>query len=122
MRLSKEFRLYWLLSWLLSVLFGEVFLSGIVAGNPAPFLYFGPFLVYYGILCFIFANIVTRAKFAHSLAVFFVSGYLLELLVFRNITSPLDVPGIIFFGLLYVLLFGLPWLAAGKLAGRPGRQ
>ena len=106
--MDKKIVYYWIPAWLFAVLFGEVFLSGIVAQDPTIFQYGLPISIYYLVLTFIFALIVVRVTNKIALTLFFIYGVLAEYFVFMNIKSVIDFPGILFFGFLYVFLFGVP--------------
>jgi hypothetical protein len=75
------------------------------------------FLIYYGILSGIFAVLVTRSV-PLSLVVFFLYGVAAELLLFGNIRGISDIPGILFFGLFYLFLFGMPVWIVKKMQAR----
>jgi hypothetical protein len=109
--------LYWATATVFSILFGEI-ISPMLAHHPLPILQYPvAFLIYYAILSAVFAIIVQRSVQA-SLIVFFVYGVVAELLLFNNIRGITDIPGILFFGLFYVFLFGTPIWIARKLSAR----
>jgi len=101
---------YWLFALFFSVGFGELFLSGIVDGNPTPFQHFVPITIYYAALSLIFALLVPRYSRLTLIIIFFTYGVLAEMFIFKNIAALSDVLGIIFFGGLYIVLFGVPLL------------
>lgn len=98
---------HWLAAWFFSILFGEMILPAL-AGHPLPiFAYPVAFFLYYGFLSLIFAFIYLKFG-TRALTVFFVYGVVVEMFLFGNIKGPADIPGILFFGLLYVFLFWTP--------------
>ncbi len=102
---------YWGLSFAWSVGFGELFLSGVIDGNSAPFQFFLPIVVYYLVLCFLFGLLTTKVSTRWCMLIFLMYGLLAERFVFGNIQGLEDYPAIIFFGALYLVLFGLPlWI------------
>lgn len=114
--MKKLFFRYWIFSWIFAVLFGEI-ITGLISQNPMFFENALPITLYYGVLCFIFAFLVTRFQTRSALIIFFVYGVLVELYLFHNIKGWGDLVGIIFFGLLYIFLFGLPlYLIKRRLA------
>jgi len=113
--MDKKIVYYWIPAWLFAVLFGEVFLSGIVAQDTSFFQYWLPISIYYLVLTFIFALIVIRVTNKIALTIFFIYGVLAEYFVFMNIKSVTDFPGILFFGFLYVFLFGVPIVIYKKI-------
>ena len=113
--MNKKIVYYWIPAWLFAVLFGEVFLSGIVVQNPTIFQYWLPISIYYLVLTFIFALIVVRVTNKIALILFFIYGVLAEYFVFMNIKSVIDISGILFFGFLYVFLFGVPIVIYKKI-------
>jgi hypothetical protein len=46
---------------------------------------------------------------------FFCFGVIAEMLVFGNIRGPTDLPGILFFGIQYIALFGTPYLITKRV-------
>ncbi|MFH1803194.1 MAG: hypothetical protein ABH864_07165 [archaeon] len=111
---KKEFLFYWIFSWIFVVFFGE-FLAGIVApilnnGQGGTFfIYPIQIIIFYG-----FANLIIAfaLKFIPKklvIMVFFIYGAILEMVLWRNVKGPTDIIGIIFFGLLYVFLYGVPY-------------
>jgi len=115
---TKRLIAYWLAAWAFSILFGEIILPALVGHALPIFTYTVAFLIYYGILSLVFAFFVVEFG-TRSLIVFFVYGVVVEMFLFGNIKGPKDVPGILFFGLLYVFLFWTPmWLVnLLKIAG-----
>lgn len=100
----------WIAAWVFSILFGEV-IGPLIAGHALPILLYPlQMIAYYGAISLIFA-FVARKLGKPSLAIFFIYGVLAEMFLFHNITGPTDILGILFFGLFYVFLFGVPiWI------------
>ena len=108
MILSRSRLRYWILAMFSTVVFGELFLSGVVAGNPAPYVHFIPICLYYAVLCFLFSLLLERISWPLAVLVFALYGIGMERYVFGNIPNFGDIPAIAFFGCLYIVLFGLP--------------
>lgn len=109
--------LYWATATAFSILFGEI-IGPLLAHHPLPVLQYPvAFIAYYAILSAVFAIIVQRSVQV-SLIVFFVYGVVAELLLFQNIRGITDIPGILFFGLYYVFLFGTPLWIVQEFRGR----
>jgi len=95
--IKKEMVLYWITATVFSILSGEI-AGPLLARHPLPILeYPVAFITYYGILSAVFAALVTRSV-PLSLVVFFLFGIAAELLLFDNIGSIMDLPGMLFFG------------------------
>jgi hypothetical protein len=104
---NKLFYGYWIFSCLFVVLFGEI-IGPLIAGHALPILAYPiPFIIYYLIISLVFAFIINKNWFI-ALIVFFLYGFIVELLLFKNISGFTDIPGILFFGFFYVFLFGTP--------------
>lgn len=101
----------WVAAWAFSILFGEI-VGPLIAGHAIPLLLYPlQMFAYYGALSLIFAFAAQKLG-KPSLAIFFIYGVIAEMFLFHNITGPADIPGILFFGLFYVFLFGVPiWMA-----------
>ncbi|MDO8625444.1 MAG: hypothetical protein Q7R47_05150 [Candidatus Diapherotrites archaeon] len=112
--MKRTFIAYWILAVLTALVFGEI-LPGIASQNGVFFQHPIPITIYYVVLCFLFAHLVHHVRLLHSEIVFFFYGALVEMLVFGNVHGPFDILGIVFFGLLYVFLFGAPWLITQKI-------
>lgn len=104
---DKDSVLTWLTATAFSLFFGEI-VGPVLAHHPLPLLMFPvPFLIYYAILSGVFTVVVTRSA-RLALAFMFLYGVSAELLLFHTIQGISDIPGILFFGLFYVFLFGMP--------------
>jgi hypothetical protein len=113
--MGKRFYVYWASAFVFSILFGEI-IGPLIAGHALPlFQFFIPFVIYYGLLSFVFALFANRIKVWKSLAIFFVYGVIAEMLLFKNVKGIFDIAGILFFGLFYVFLFGVPLWFARKI-------
>lgn len=107
---------YWIIAWFFSILFGEI-IGPLIARNPLPILQFPiAFIIYYGILSFAFSYLFYQLKSDYRVyLVIFIYGVIAELFLFKNINGFSDILGILFFGLFYVFLFGLPYLISAKI-------
>ncbi len=115
--MEKSYPIYWILAVVFALVFGE-FLPGIASQNSVFFQHPIPITLYYMILCGVFALIAHRLSLLGSEIIFFAYGVLVELFVFGNIHGPLDILGIGFFGLLYIVLFGAPIIVTEKILNK----
>lgn len=115
---GKHFlRTYWVIAFIYSVLLGEIILPSIV-GHPLPLLdHPVGMLAYYAVLSLAMAYLIRKIGIRRSLVGFFVYGVVAEWLFFKNVQGLTDIPGVLFFGGLYVFLFGVPYLLV-KVLGR----
>jgi hypothetical protein len=113
--MRKQFWLYVISALIFSLLFGEV-LGPMIAKHPLPLLQFPiQFIVYYFVLATIFGWLFKKMG-SWTLIIIFAYGVLAEWLLFTNIKGLTDIPGILFFGLFYLFLFGVPYWISKKLA------
>ena len=97
--------LYAIVGTIFAVGVGEVFLATMIAGSTAILDHTIPLVAYYFVLSLAFGIVLTMVSFRKMLVVFFIYGVIAETFLFRNITA---LPGVLFFGVLYVFLFGVP--------------
>ena len=98
-----------------AILFGELILPASV-GNSLPILSnpvtFVAMTFYYVTISFLFSKILGKYGTKMALTAFFVYGGIAELILFGNVG---DVVGFVFFGCLYIFLFGVPIRITKKL-------
>lgn len=112
---KKHFWTYVFSAWAFSVLFGEV-IGPLIAHHSLPLLQFPvQFLIYYFVLAF-FLGWCFKKFGRWALVLIFAYGVLAEWLLFGNIHGPTDSAGILFFGLFYLFLFGVPRWISNRLA------
>jgi len=109
-RKSKFIKTYWIVAAVFAIIFGEI-ITGLISGNPAFFNNWIAISVYYFILTLPFGYLISRTKPKYYLSIFFIYGVAVEYLLFKNIATLTDLKAVVFFGLLYVFLFGTPvWI------------
>ena len=99
---------YTISATIFAISFGELILPASV-GNSLPILS-NPvtavaMVTYYGVISFIFSLIIDNYSTKTALASFFIYGSIVELILFLNV---IDIVGFLFFGVLYIFLFGVP--------------
>ena len=91
-----------------AISFGELILPASV-GNTLPILRnLGTtvtMVAYYGVISFVFSLIIDKYSTKTAIASFFIYGSIVELILFLNV---IDIVGFLFFGVLYIFLFGVP--------------
>ena len=91
-----------------AISFGELILPASV-GNQLPILSsYGTaiaMVTYYGIISYIFALIIEKYSTKTAITSFFIYGSIIELILFLNV---INIVGFLFFGVLYIFLFGVP--------------
>ena len=91
-----------------AISFGELILPASV-GNTLPILSsYGPagaMVAYYAVISFVFSLIIDKYSTKTAIASFFIYGSIIELILFKNV---MDIVGFLFFGVLYIFLFGVP--------------
>ena len=91
-----------------AISFGELILPASV-GNTLPILRnLGTtvaMVAYYGVISFVFSLIIDKYSTKTAIASFFIYGSIIELILFKNV---MDIVGFLFFGVLYIFLFGVP--------------
>ena len=108
MHLSKNLKIYWIISFIFVVFFGEV-LSTLAGINPMFLAAFIPITIYYVALTFLFSLLFEKAKAWQFVLIVFVYGGTIEVLLFKGI------PNFLVAGLFYVFLFGVPYLIVKKI-------
>ncbi len=109
--MTSQTVVYTVSATIFAILFGELILPASI-GNSPPILSnpvtFVAMTFYYVTISFLFSKILGRYGTKMALAAFFVYGGIAELILFGNVG---DVVGFVFFGCLYIFLFGVPiWL------------
>ena len=109
--MTSQTVVYTVSATIFAILFGELILPASI-GNSPPILSnpvtFVAMSFYYVVISFIFSIILGKYGTKMALAAFFVYGGIAELILFGNVG---DVVGFVFFGCLYIFLFGVPiWL------------
>jgi len=92
-----------------AISFGELILPSTFVSFPPPILR-NPgtavaMVAYYGVISFIFSLIIEKYSTKTAIASFFIYGSIVELILFLNVIS---IVGFLFFGVLYIFLFGVP--------------
>ena len=92
-----------------AISFGELILPSTFVSFPPPILSsLGTavaMVAYYGVISFIFSLIIEKYSTKTAIASFFIYGSIVELILFLNV---IDIVGFLFFGVLYIFLFGVP--------------
>ena len=109
--MTSQTVVYTVSATIFAILFGELILPASI-GNSPPILSnpvtFVAMSFYYVAISFIFSIILGKYGTKMALTAFFVYGGIAELILFGNVG---DVVGFVFFGCLYIFLFGVPiWL------------
>ena len=109
--MTSQTVVYTVSATIFAILFGELILPASI-GNSPPILSnpvtFVAMTFYYVTISFLFSKILGRYGTKMALAAFFVYGGIAELILFGHVG---DVVGFVFFGCLYIFLFGVPiWL------------
>ena len=92
-----------------AISFGELILPSTFVSYPPPILR-NPgttvaMVAYYGVISFVFSLIIDKYSTKTAIASFFIYGSIIELILFKNV---IDIVGFLFFGVLYIFLFGVP--------------
>ena len=92
-----------------AISFGELILPSTFVSYPPPILR-NPgtavaMVAYYGVISFVFSLIIDKYSTKTAIASFFIYGSIIELILFKNV---MDIVGFLFFGVLYIFLFGVP--------------
>ena len=99
---------YTISATIFAISFGELILPASV-GNSPPILSnlvtAVAMVAYYGVISCIFSLIIDKYSTKTALASFFIYGSIVELILFLNV---IDIVGFLFFGVLYIFLFGVP--------------
>ena len=115
--MTSQTVVYTVSATIFAILFGELILPASV-GNSLPILSnpvtFVVMTFYYVTISFLFSKILGRYGTKMALVAFFVYGGIAELILFGNVG---DVVGFVFFGCLYIFLFGVPIWITKKLTG-----
>ena len=113
--MTSQTVVYTVSATIFAILFGELILPASI-GNSPPILSnpvtFVAMTLYYVTISFIFSIILGRYGTKMVLAAFFVYGGIAELILFGNVGN---VVGFVFFGCLYIFLFGVPIWITKKL-------
>ena len=101
---------YTLSATIFAISFGELILPTLFGSEPSPTILssYGTavaMVAYYGLISYIFALIIDKYSTKTALASFFIYGSIVELILFLNV---IDIVGFLFFGVLYIFLFGVP--------------
>jgi hypothetical protein len=96
------------------LVFGEI-MPIFIANNPTFIQHPIAITIYYLLITFIFSLFIFRISPLAVVMAFFCFGVIAEMLVFGNIRGPTDLPGILFFGIQYIALFGTPYLITKRV-------
>lgn len=104
---------YVVISTFFILIFGEL-ISVFIADNPVFLQHWLAIFIYYLFITFIFSLFIFRIPPLFVPLIFFLCGVIMETFVFRNIKGLTDILGVLFFGIQYIALFGVPYIITKK--------
>lgn len=108
----KKNLLYAILTPIMVVIFGEI-VPYALQGTVLPIMQIIGLIVFWAIVSAVFSAFIFKINPLWMILIFFCVGALAEAIIFKNVTG---IAGVLFFGNIYITLFGIPYLIAKKTA------